>query len=135
MDFEDILDLMGDRLLDNSSRGAFDGSFKVTGDNKGKGKVLPKVEMADLPLSVEYARLKERPYRPRVDVWSLGVVLYTMVAGKAPFEAKEAVVLEGAYTPLRGVAPELTDLLSKMLVVDPSKRLDVSGVAAHPWLR
>ena len=26
---------MGDRLLDNSSRGAFDGSFKVTGDNKG----------------------------------------------------------------------------------------------------
>ena len=33
--FEDILDLMGDRLLDNSSRGAFDGSFKVTGDNKG----------------------------------------------------------------------------------------------------
>ena len=32
---QDILDLMGDRLLDNSSRGAFDGSFKVTGDNKG----------------------------------------------------------------------------------------------------
>lgn len=27
---------MGDRLLDNSSRGAFDGSFKVTGDNKGR---------------------------------------------------------------------------------------------------
>lgn len=32
---QDILDLMGDRLLDNSSRGAFDGSYKVTGDNKG----------------------------------------------------------------------------------------------------
>lgn len=26
---QDILDLMGDRLLDNSSRGAFDGSFKA----------------------------------------------------------------------------------------------------------
>lgn len=135
MDFEDILDLMGDRLLDNSSRGAFDGSFKVTGDNKGQGKVLPKVEMVDLPVKVQYALMKPKPYDSKVDVWSLGCVLYHMVAGSPPFPPEEEDVMAGRYPPIPGASPQLTDLLSKMLVVNPAARLDTNAVAAHPWLR
>lgn len=137
MDFDDILDLMGDRLLDNSSRGAFDGSFKVTGDNRGKGKVLPKVTMAPLPATVEYAEMKAKPYGPKVDVWSLGIVLHSMLAGKAPFPANEADILSS--DPYLGApeasSPALVDLLAKMLIKDPAQRISLADVAAHPWLQ
>jgi len=134
MDFEDILDLLGDRLLDNSSRGAFDGSYKVTGDNKGKGKILPKITMVDLPATIEYAEIKGKPYGPEVDVWSLGVVLYQMVGGASPFPAEESAIMAGKFAPLQGVSPALSDLIGKMLVVNPAQRISMDAVATHPWM-
>lgn len=135
MTMDDIIDTMGDRLLDNSSRGAFDGSFKVTGDNKGKGKVVPKIEPVELPCTVVYAQMKPKPYGPPADVWSLGAVLYHMRAGKTPFDLDEASVLKGEYEPPPDSSPEMLDVLSKMLTVDPEKRATVDEVASHPWLQ
>lgn len=135
MKFDDILDLMGDRLLDNASRGAFDGSYAVTGDNKGKGKVLPKVEQVDLPATIEYLEINAKTYGVKVDVWSLGVVLYQMLAGQSPFPAEEAAVLAGNFAPVAGASAEANDLISKMLVVDPAARIDMAAVKAHPWVR
>ncbi|CAK0789428.1 unnamed protein product, partial [Prorocentrum cordatum] len=112
MDFDDIVDLMGDRLLDNSSRGAFDGSFRVTGDNKGKGQVLPKVVKVDLPAKILYGKMKPRPYGPKADVWSLGAVLYQMVTGK-PLATSEPAVLAGRYEPAAGISQQLAGLLGR----------------------
>lgn len=134
MNFDDILDLMGDRLLDNSSRGAFDGSYAVTGDNKGNNKVLPKVEQVELPVKVVYAKMKPIPYGPKADVWSLGAVLYQMVAGQ-PLAVDEDAVLAGQYAPAAGVSPQVTALLNRMLVVDPAARADLAEIAANPWLQ
>eukprot|EP00931_Biecheleriopsis_adriatica_P054641 TRINITY_DN32175_c0_g1_i1.p1 TRINITY_DN32175_c0_g1~~TRINITY_DN32175_c0_g1_i1.p1 ORF type:complete len:519 (-),score=119.74 TRINITY_DN32175_c0_g1_i1:34-1518(-) len=135
MPMDDIIDTMGDRLLDNSSRGAFDGSFAVTGDNKGKGKVMPRVEMVELPVTVEYAQMKPKPYGTKADVWSLGSILYQMVAGKPPFEPDEESVMKGVFTKPPGMSAQLDDLLHKMLVVDPAQRASLDQVAAHPWLQ
>jgi len=136
MKFEDIIDLMGDRLLDNSSRGAFDGSFAVTGDNRGKGKVLPKVDMVDLPAEVDYVEIRGKPYGAQADVWSLGAILYEMMTGTAafPHDQGEPAILEGRYEAPQGVSPQLADLISKILVVDPAKRLTLEEVEAHPWM-
>lgn len=135
MTMDDIIDTMGDRLLDNSSRGAFDGSFKVTGDNKGKGKVEAKVEMVDLPVTVQYAEMKPKPYDAKADVWSLGSILYKIVTGQYPFEPTEESVMAGKFAAPTGVSPQCVDLLNKMLVVDPAQRASLSDVENHPWLR
>jgi len=135
MTMDDIIDTMGDRLLDNSSRGAFDGSYKVTGDNKGKGKVMPKVEPVELPCTVVYAEMRPKMYSSKVDVWSLGAILYNMVTGEMAFEPTEESVMAGVYKKPAGVSPQLVDLIEKMLVVDPSKRASIEEVAAHPWLQ
>merc|ERR1740121_864665 len=135
MSNDNICDFMGDRLLDNASRGAFDGSYAVTGDNKGNNKILPKIEKVDLPIAIDYALMKPRPYGPKADVWSLGSVLYTMASGKDQFPPEEEAVRKGSFTDVPGASPALSDLIRKMLVVNPEARLDLAGVAAHPWLR
>jgi len=135
MTMDDIIDTMGDRLLDNSTRGAFDGSFAVTGDNKGKGKVMPKVEAVELPVTVVYAEMKPKMYDAKADVWSLGSCLYQMVTNDAPFEPSEASVMAGVFKDPAGVSPQLVDLLRKMLVVDPTRRASLTEVLAHPWLQ
>ncbi|KAM6979297.1 serine/threonine-protein kinase SIK1 [Tautogolabrus adspersus] len=76
---------------------------------------------------------------PQLDIWSLGVVLYVLVCGSLPFDGHSLPVLRQRVTEGRFRIPffmsqDCENLIRKMLVVDPARRISVAQIKQHRWM-
>lgn len=77
---------------------------------------------------------------PEVDVWSCGVILYALLCGTLPFDDENIPNLfkkikAGIYTLPSHLSALARDLIPRMLVVDPVKRITIREIREHPWFQ
>ena len=78
----------------------------------------------------------------KIDIWSLGISLYTMVCGELPFVVDDEndiyilmdKIIKGNYNIPEFLSNECKDLIKNMLVTDPDKRITLEQIKNHKWV-
>ena len=76
-----------------------------------------------------------------VDIWSLGVIIYTLIIGKPPFETND---VKTTYKRIRNnsysfpenvpITDTAKDLVQRILNNDPARRPTIDEILSHPWI-
>ncbi|XP_066198460.1 serine/threonine-protein kinase ULK3 isoform X1 [Saccopteryx leptura] len=94
------------------------------------------------PLYMAPEMVCQQQYDARVDLWSVGVILYEALFGQPPFASRSFTELEEKIRsnrvvklPLRPpLSRDCRDLLQRLLERDPGRRISFQDFFAHPWV-
>lgn len=73
------------------------------------------------------------------DVWSCGVLFYALLTGSMAYDADDIAslvrnVISADYKVPSRTSPEANDLLAKMFILDPARRITIDEICQHPWI-
>ncbi|KAJ2778591.1 spindle assembly checkpoint kinase [Coemansia javaensis] len=129
-------DIKPENLLLNS-----DGDLKIA--DFGWSVHAPNSRRRTLCGTLDYLppeMVEGRDHNASVDLWSLGVLMYEFLVGVPPFEDLQShkatyrrIAKVDLHVPAY-VSPEATDLITRLLQYEDSKRLPLDAVLRHPWI-
>ena len=106
-----------------------------------KGHVQRKLVGSSYYIAPEVLK---KHYDEKCDLWSCGVIMYILLSGRPPFggdtdkEIMDKVII-GEYdlktSPFDKLSSSGKDLIQKLLMIDPQKRLSAQEALAHPWFK
>jgi serine/threonine protein kinase len=112
----------------------------------GLSKIIAGVPTATPCGTMSYAApeiVRDEKYTTEVDMWAIGCVLYTLLAGYPPFYDPDTKILmkkvaKGQYTfdsPWwNDISNDAKDIVSRLLTVNTNERLNIEEFLAHPWI-
>ncbi|GAA5811961.1 hypothetical protein MFLAVUS_005408 [Mucor flavus] len=79
--------------------------------------------------------LLSNPYRAEpAEIWSLGVLLFTLLFGEIPFPDSKSAIEGRILKPKINVSNQCKHLISSLLEKNPDNRPTIHQVLTHPWL-
>ncbi|KAG7086230.1 hypothetical protein E1B28_002201 [Marasmius oreades] len=99
-------------------------------------------QCGSLPYAAPEMNLKKTYSGEAIDVWGMGVILYTLLAGNTPWDkaapssSEFRAYLDGSIfqeDPWNRFSADALSLLQGLLDVNPSERLSISGISMHRW--
>jgi calcium-dependent protein kinase len=86
----------------------------------------------------------DRNYSFPCDIWSCGIIMYILLSGYPPFNSDDdneifnVIKKSQLYFPdeeWNYISPQAKDLLKKILVKDPAKRISIKEILDHDWFK
>jgi calcium/calmodulin-dependent protein kinase I len=120
--------------------------FKVAGFSFAKKIPKPNLLLTrcGTPTYVSPEVLQGKPYDEKVDMWSIGVILYVVLVCYPPFleesqERQSQKIMTADYQfyddDWRSISQEAQDLIRRLLVIDPAERLSATQALEHSWIK
>lgn len=134
--------LLVSKDLDNFDIKISDLGFAQKFEKGGKGMTL----VLGSPLYMAPELVNRQPYTEKVDVWSLGVIVYQLLSGRTPFEADSIKRIDSNINHKKvtfetsnrenwdEVSAEAKQFISKCLNRDASKRPSIRELFREPWI-
>uniref|UniRef100_A0A7E4UY07 Aurora kinase n=1 Tax=Panagrellus redivivus TaxID=6233 RepID=A0A7E4UY07_PANRE len=117
-----------------------DGSLKLADFGASIHSVKERTSVAGTKQYVSPEMVRNIPHNYRVDNWAVGVLCYELLDGHPPFESGSnaetfALIKAVKFKYTNHFTAGSKDLISKLLVDDPEKRLSLDEVMDHYWIK